>query len=293
MSILVSDRTRLLIYGATAPIGRVYAQHMRALGTQIVAAVAPGQGGLWAEGVPVFDTVQEAVRATDADTALICIPAPEAAEAILETVDAGIELIVCATSHVPVRDMIQVKAYLRGKRVRLVGPGSPGIFTPGQCAVGAIAPHILRPGSIGVLVRSGSLAYEVTWLLTQAGLGQSTIIGIGDGLIVGMGFVDVLAMLEDDPQTAQVLLLGEIGGQEEEKAAAFARDEMTKPVVAFVAGQTAPAGRRMGHQGAIIEGYSGTAQAKVAALVGAGVQVAGTLQEIPALLTRRERYEAV
>lgn len=293
MSILVSDRTRLLMYGATTPAGSVYTRRMRDLGTQIVADVSPGHGGLWAEGVPVFDTAREAVLATDADTALICVPAPEAAEAILETADAGIELVVCATSHVPVRDMIQIKTYLRDKRVRLVGPGSPGIFTPGQCVVGAIASHILQPGQIGVLARSGSLAYEATWLLTQAGLGQSTIIGIGDGLIVGLGFVDVLAMLEDDPQTAQVLLLGEIGGQEEERAAAFARDEMTKPVVAFVTGQTAPPGRRMGHQGAIIEGYEGTAQAKVEALVQAGVRVADTLQEVPRLLARREHYEVV
>jgi succinyl-CoA synthetase alpha subunit len=228
----------------------------------------------------------EAIRATDPNAALVCALPHETAEAILETVDAGVELVVCATSRVPVHDMVQVKAHLQGRRVRLIGPGSPGVFTPGQCLVGAAAGHIFRPGAIGVLSRSGSLAYEVTWTLTQAGFGQSTVLGIGDGLIVGTGFAEILAMFEDDPLTEQVVLLGEIGGREEEESATFIRDHVSKPVVAFVVGQTAPPGRRMGHQGAIIEGYSGTAKQKVEALARAGVRVARSLDEIPSLLRR-------
>jgi succinyl-CoA synthetase alpha subunit len=259
---------------------------MISLGTNVVAAVSPGQGGTWVTGVPVFDSVKEAVRATNANAVLVSAPAHQAAEAILESLDAEISLIVCATSKVPVRDMVEIRAYLQGKPFHLVGPGSPGIFVPGQCAIGVIAEHIVRPGSVGVLSRSGSLAYEVTWLLTCAGFGQSTILGIGDGLIVGTGFVDVLAMFEDDPMTKQVVLLGEIGGQEEESAAEFIRDHMSKPVVALVVGQTAPAGRRMGHQGAIIEGYSGTAQIKIDALDRAGARIARSPEEITTLLEK-------
>jgi succinyl-CoA synthetase alpha subunit len=286
VSILVNHNTRLLVHGIATRTGSIYGERMLEQGTPVVAAVATGQGGTWFAGVPVFDTVNEAVRATDANTALISVRAHQAAEAILETVDAGIELIVCATSNVPVWDMVQIKAYLRGKDVHLIGPGSPGVFVPGQCAIGAIAGHILLPGTVGVLSRSGSLAYEVTGLLTQAGIGQSTIVGIGDGLIVSMGFEDVLAMYEDDPATEQVVLLGEIGGQEEELAAAFMRDHMSKPVVAFVVGQTAPPGRRMGHQGAIIEGYADTARVKIDALTKAGARIARILEEIPVLLEK-------
>jgi succinyl-CoA synthetase alpha subunit len=287
MSILLNHHTRLLLHGIATRTGSVYAQRMLEQGTPIAAAVAVGQGGTWFASVPVFDTVNEAIRATDANAALICVPVHEAAEAILETADAGIALIVCVTSKVPVWDMIQIRSYFRGKNVHLLGPGSPGIFVPRQCTIGAIAGHILLPGTVGVLSRSGSLAYEVTGLLTRAGVGQSTILGIGDGLIVGTGFVDVLAMFEDDPMTEQVVLLGEIGGEEEEMAAVFVRDQMSKPVVAFVAGQTAPPGRRMGHQGAIIEGYAGTAQVKIDALARAGARIARTLDEIPELLERR------
>jgi succinyl-CoA synthetase alpha subunit len=288
VSILINHDTRLLVHGTATYPCTIYAERMRALcvdaHAQVVATVATGLGGTWSCGLPVFDAAKEAVRATDANAALVCVPPDQAADAILETADAGIRLIVCVTSRVPVWDVVQVKAYLRDKDVYLIGPGSPGFFVPGRCAIGAIAGHILSPGTVGVLSRSGSLAYEVTWLLTQAGFGQSAILGIGDGLIVGTGFVDILAMYEDDPTTDQVVLLGEIGGQEEEMAAAFVRDHMTKPVVAFVAGQTAPAGRRMGHPGAIIEGYADTAQSKIDALVSAGARVAQTLSEIPALL---------
>jgi succinyl-CoA synthetase alpha subunit len=260
---------------------------MLAQGTTVVAAVAMGRGGAWVETVPVFDTVQEAIRATDANAALICTKPQEAAEAMLETADAGVDLIVCVTSKVPVHDMVQIRAHLQHRDVRLLGPGSPGVFTPEQCAVGAIAPHILRPGTVGILSRSGSLAYEVTWLLTQAGIGQSTVVGIGDGLIVGTGFAELLAMFEDDPATQQVVLLGEIGGQEEEESAEVVRDRMTKPVVALVVGHTAPPGRRMGHPGAIIEGYAGLAQVKIDALAKAGARVARTPGEIPQLLETR------
>jgi succinyl-CoA synthetase alpha subunit len=289
---------------------------MRTHGTRVVGAVTFGQGGTWCAGVPVFDTVKEAVHATDANASLVCVPASEVMEALLEAVDAGLRVIVCVTSHVPARDMVRVNAYLlnarnvayaedspgaqtgvpgapRGtrsygerKQVYLIGPGSPGVFSPGKCIVGAMPGHVAKPGSIGVLSRSGSLAYEVTWLLTRSGIGQSTILGIGDGLIVGTGFAEVLAMFEDDPSTEQIVIVGEIGGQEEEMAAAFIADRLTKPVVAFIVGQTAPPGRRMGHQGAVIEGYEGTAQLKIDALEKAGVRVARTLDEIPRLLER-------
>ena len=287
MSILVNGDTRLLVHGIATREGAIYVDRMRAAGTPAVAAVSAGQGGTWFGGVPAFETVAEAVHATNANASLICVHAQEVADAILEAVDAGIGLIVCATSRVPVHDMIQIKAYLQGKEATLIGPGSPGVFTPGRSLVGAIAAHILQPGTVGVLSRSGSLAYEVTWMLTRAGFGQSTILGIGDGLIVGTGFADVLAMFEDDPLTEQIVLLGEIGGQEEEACAAFVRDRMTKPVVAWVVGQTAPPGRRMGHQGAIIEGYLGRAQAKIDALAGAGARVARSLEEIPDLIEKR------
>jgi succinyl-CoA synthetase alpha subunit len=287
MSILVHSDTRLLVHGVHTREGRVYIERMVAQRTSVVAAVAVGQGGAWIENVPVFESVQEAVRATDANAALICTEPQEAAEAILESADGGIGLIICTTSRVPVHDMVQVKAYLGRRDVRLIGPGSPGVFTPGQCAVGAIAPGILRPGTVGVLSRSGSLAYEVTWLLTQAGIGQSTVVGIGDGLIVGTSFAELLAMFEDDPATQQVVLLGEIGGQEEEHSAEVVRDRMSKPVVALVVGHTAPPGRRMGHPGAIIEGYSGLAQVKIDALAKAGARVAHALSEIPDLLETR------
>ncbi len=286
MSILVNGDTRVLVYGVTAHEGAIYTERMLGYGTPVVAGVAVGQGGTWYRGVPVFETAREAVASTDANAALVCVRPQEAADAILETADAGIGLVVCVTSHVPVRDMLQVKAYLRGRSARLIGPGSPGVFSPGNCLVGAIAERMLLPGTMGVLSRSGSLAYEVTSLLSQSGFGQSTIVGIGDGLIVGTGFADALAMFEDDPATEQVVLLGEIGGYEEESSAAFVRDHMTKPVVAFVVGQTAPPGRRMGHQGAIIEGYSGLAQVKVEALAKAGVRVAQVLDEIPILLRK-------
>jgi succinyl-CoA synthetase alpha subunit len=261
----------------------MYAERMLAYGTHIACGVAFGQGGTWFSGVPVFDTVREAVNATDANVALICTPPGEFVEATLEAVSGDICLIVCVTARVPVHDILLVMTHLEPRGVRLIGPGSPGVFSPGRCIAGILPPHIVRPGSVGVVSRSGSLAYEVTWELTQAGLGQSTIVGIGGGTIVGTDFVDVLSMFEDDPLTDQVVLVGEIGGQGEEQAAAFIADRMTKPVAAFITGQTAPPGRRMGHMGAVIEEYAGTAQLKIEALEKAGVRVARTLSEMPGL----------
>ena len=307
MSILVDQDTRLLVHGVSSWRGAATVEHMLACGTRIVCGVAFGQGGTWFSGVPVFDTVKEAVRATDANASLVCVPASEAMEAILEDVAAGVRLIACLTAGVPIHDVVRVQACLLGggpsgsltgnshgsgpgllgaEPVRLIGPGSPGVFSPGRCVAGIIPQHILRPGSVGVVSRSGSLAYEVTWQLTQAGLGQSTVLGIGSGFIACTGFVDVLAMFEDDPSTEQVVLIGEIGGRGEEMAAEYVRDRMSKPVAAFIAGQTAPPGRRMGHEGAIIEEYAGTAQLKIDALEGAGVRVARSLSEIPDLLER-------
>jgi succinyl-CoA synthetase alpha subunit len=255
----------------------------------------------------VFDAVKAAVRATDANASLVCVSASEAMEAILEDLDAGVRLIVCLTPGVPIHDVVRVHARLQGcapdglaggrmygsgagllggEPVHLIGPGSPGVFSPGKCVAGIIPQHILSPGSVGVVSRSGSLAYEVTWQLTQAGFGQSTILGIGSGSVACTGFVDVLAMFEDDPSTKQVVLIGEIGGRGEELAAEYVRDRMSKPVVAFIAGQTAPPGRRMGHEGAIIEEYAGTAQLKIDALEAAGVRAARSPSEVPDLLER-------
>lgn len=306
MSILVNQDTRLLVHGMASREGAVYTERMLASGTHIVAGVTAGEGGTWLAGVPIFDTVREAIRATDANAALVCVPPSEAMDAILEAADAELPLIVCATAGIPVQDMVQIRSYLRyvagaaiptplaeqgrayeqPRQAVLIGPASPGVFSPGKSMVGAAPEGIFTPGSVGVLSRSGSLAYEVAGMLTQAGLGQSTVIGIGDGLIVGAGFVDILAMFEDDPLTEQVVLIGEIGGYGEEMAAGFVADRMTKPVVAFVVGHTAPAGRPMGHQGALIEGYAGTAQAKIEALERAGARVARTLDEIVQLLER-------
>jgi succinyl-CoA synthetase alpha subunit len=293
MSILVDRDTRLLVQGIAGPEGTFYVEHALAGGTHVVAGVTVGQGGTWVAGVPVFDTVGEATQATDANASILYVPAKEATEAILESVDAGLGLVVCATSGVPVWDMVQVKAYVKDKPVCLIGPNSPGVFAPGQCLAGIVSEEVLKPGSVGVVSRSGSLTYEVTALLTRNGFGQSTVVGIGSDVIVGTGFAEILAMFEDDPLTEQVVIVGEIGGQEEEMAAAYVRDHVTKPVVACVAGQTAPPGRRMGHAGAIIEGYANTAQLKMDALKRSGVRVAGSIGEISHLLERENGGQVV
>jgi succinyl-CoA synthetase alpha subunit len=253
-------------------------------GTQVVAGIDDGHGGIWVAGVPVFDTAQEAIGATGANAAIVAVPANQVEEAILEAVDAGLELVVCITAQVPAWDMVRVRSFLRDKPVHLIGPDSAGVFTPGQCLAGVLAPEFLKPGAIGLVSRSGSLTYESVCLLTGAGWGQSTVVCVGSGLILGTSIVDVLAMFEDDPTTEQVVIIGEIGGQEEELAAELVADRMSKPVVAFIAGQTSPPGRKMGHAGATIEEYGDTAQLKMEAFTRAGARVARSLKEVTELL---------
>jgi len=284
MAILVDKNTRLLVQGITGREGLFHTQQMIEYGTNVVGGVTPGKGGEWVLGKPVFDTVKAAREATGANTSVIYVPAAFAADAIYEAIDAGIELIVCITEGIPVRDMMQVRARLDQSKSRLVGPNCPGLLTPGEAKVGIMPGHIAMPGSVGVVSRSGTLTYEVVYALTQRGIGQSTCVGIGGDPINGTSFIDVLQMFEEDPQTEKVVLIGEIGGTEEEKAAQYIATTMTKPVVAFIAGQTAPPGRRMGHAGAIVEGGSGSAAEKIAALQAAGVAVAEHPEQIPDLL---------
>lgn len=280
MSILVGNHTRLVVQGITGREGRFHTRQMLDYGTQIVAGVTPGKGGQEVEGVPVFDTVYEAVAETDANTSIIYVPAKFAPDAILEAADAGIELIVCITEGIPTLDMVNVRHYLKQQGVRLIGPNCPGVITPGEAKVGIMPGHIHRPGPVGIVSRSGTLTYEAVYALTARGIGQSTVVGIGGDPIVGTTFLDVLQMFEADPQTEVVVLIGEIGGTEEERAAEYIKEHMTKPVVGFIAGQTAPPGKRMGHAGAIISGGTGTAADKIAALKAAGAHVARHPEEI-------------
>jgi succinyl-CoA synthetase alpha subunit len=274
MSILVNNETRLAVQGITGREGAFHAEQMIAYGTKVVAGVTPGKGGGWAVGhVPIFDTVREAVEATGANTSIIYVPAPFAADAMLEATDANIALIVCITEGIPTLDMVRVRAYLDGK-ARLIGPNCPGAITPSEAKVGIMPGHIHTRGPVGIVSRSGTLTYEVVHALSMRGIGQSTAVGIGGDPIIGTTFVDVLEMFENDPETQQVVMIGEIGGTDEEKAAEFIASQMTKPVTAFIAGQTAPPGKRMGHAGAIISGGKGTAADKIAALENAGVRVA-------------------
>lgn len=287
MSILVDINTRLLVQGITGREGLFHTQQMIAYGTNVVGGVTPGKGGQWAAGVPVFDTVLEAVRATEANTSIIYVPARFAPDAILEAADAGIQLIVCITEGVPTLDMIRVRAYLDQSTARLIGPNCPGVITPSQAKVGIMPGHIHIPGNVGIVSRSGTLTYEVVAALTERGIGQSTAVGIGGDPIIGSTFIDILEMLEADVETEQVVLIGEIGGTDEERAADYIRDYMTKPVAAFIAGQTAPPGKRMGHAGAIISGGTGTAAEKVKALEAAGVQVVNVPTEIAEIVASR------
>ena len=281
MSILVGKDTRLIVQGITGREGAFHTRQMIDYGTPVVAGVTPGKGGEWAFGnVPVFDTVSEAVSATGANTSIIFVPPRFAADAVIEAADAEIELVVCITEGIPVLDMVQVRAYLDTTGTRLIGPNCPGLITPGEAKVGIIPGHIMTPGSVGVVSRSGTLTYEVVYALTARGIGQSTAVGIGGDPINGTSFLDVLQMFEDDPATDQVILIGEIGGTDEQKAAEFIAQRMSKPVTAFIAGQSAPPGRRMGHAGAIISGGEGTAAEKMAALAKAGAQVARHPDEI-------------
>ncbi|QRN83932.1 succinate--CoA ligase subunit alpha [Chloroflexota bacterium] len=286
MSILVNGSTRLLVQGITGQEGLFHTQQMLNYGTNIVAGVTPGRGGEWVlEGkIPVFDSVRTGVEVTGANTSVIFVPARFAGDAILEAVDAGIDLIICITEGIPVNDMLTVKQVIRDKDVTLIGPNSPGLITPGSAKVGIIPSTITEKGNVGVVSRSGTLTYEVLYALKQAGIGTSTCVGIGGDPIIGTNFSEVLSHFEGDSQTDVVVMIGEIGGREEEKAAAFVADHMTKPVIGFIAGQAAPANKRMGHAGAIIEGGVGTAQAKIEALQTAGIQVAHYPEEIPDMI---------
>ena len=286
MSILVDRDTRLIVQGITGREGEFHARQMLEYGTNIVAGVTPGKGGDWVAGIPVFDTMREAVNATEASASVIYVPARFAADAILEAADAGIRLVVCITEGIPVLDMIKVRAHLDCLDTRLIGPNCPGIITPGETKVGIMPGHIHAPGPVGVVSRSGTLTYEVVHALTEKGIGQSSAVGIGGDPIIGTDFTDVLELFEEDPQTEQVVLIGEIGGSDEQRAAAFISQKMSKPVTAFIAGQTAPPGKRMGHAGAIIEGGEGTAMEKIATFEAVGVRVAKHPGEIAELVAQ-------
>lgn len=285
MSILVDKNTRLLVQGVTGGEGLFHTQQMLAYGTNVVAGVTPGKGGEWVEGkVPVFESVKKAVETTGANASIIFVPARFAPDAMFEAADAGLPLIICITEGVAVQDMMRVRNYLDQKGARLIGPNCPGLLTPGEAKVGIIPGNIAIPGSVGVVSRSGTLTYEVLYAMKNIGLGASTCVGIGGDPVNGTNFIDCLEMFNDDPQTEKVVLIGEIGGTDEEKAAEYIATRMSKPVVGFIAGQSAPPGKRMGHAGAIIEGGAGTAADKIKALESAGVRVARHPEEIAALL---------
>ncbi len=273
MSIFIDSRTRLLVQGITGNEGKFHTLQCKAYGTNIVAGVTPGKGGQDVEGIAVFNTVADAARQTKANASLIFVPPPFAADAIMEAADSGIGLIVCITEGIPAHDMLRVKTYLQTTASRLIGPNCPGIITPGACKIGIMPGPIHTPGPIGVISRSGTLTYEVVHQLTGVGLGQTTCIGIGGDPVIGTNFIDCLAAFGEDEQTKGIVMVGEIGGNAEEEAAAFIRDNLDKPVVGFIAGLTAPPGRRMGHAGAIVSGSSGTASAKIAAMEECGLQV--------------------
>ena len=286
MSILINKETRLLVQGITGHEGLFHTHLMYSYGTKIVAGVRPGKGGEWAADgkIPVFDSVKEAIRSTEANTSVIFVPAHAATDAIFEQAAAGIPLIVCITEGIPIQDMMRVSCYLDSLNIRLVGPNCPGLLTPGECLVGIIPGTIALPGNIGVVSRSGTLTYEVLAALKRVGKGVSTCVGIGGDPVHGTSFSDCFSMFEEDPKTESVVMIGEIGGSEEEKAAEFFAKHMTKPVIGFVAGQTAPPGKRMGHAGAIVEGDSGDAAHKIAILKASGIKIANHPEEIPGLL---------
>jgi len=276
MSILVNKNTRVLTQGITGATGQFHTKACKEYGTQMVAGVTPGKGGTAYEGIPIFDTVERAVNETGVNASVIYVPPPFAADAILEAADANIPLIICITEGVPVRDMVKVKRYLAGRSSQLLGPNCPGTITPGECKIGIMPGHIHKPGAIGVVSRSGTLTYEAVDQLTRLGMGQSTCVGIGGDPVHGFEFVDVLKMFNDDPDTEAVVMIGEIGGSAEEEDAAWITANMKKPVAGFIAGQTAPPGKRMGHAGAIISGGKGTAKEKIEAMKQAGIRMASS-----------------
>ena len=287
MAVIVDNDTRLVVQGLTGSEGRFHGLRNRAYGTNVVAGVTPGKGGQDVEGIPVFNTVADAVEKANANTSLIFVPARFAADAIYEAVDGGIETVICITEHVPVHEMLRAYTYFRPQGVTMIGPNCPGVLSPGKANVGIIPAEIFSEGAVGLVSRSGTLTYQIGHELTQLGLGNSTIVGIGGDPVVGSSFIDVLAKFEADDETEVVVLVGEIGGAEEEKAAEFIGAEMTKPVVGYIAGFSAPPGKTMGHAGAIISGSSGTAQAKKEALEAAGIAVGTTPTEVAQLVASR------
>ncbi|RMG01231.1 MAG: succinate--CoA ligase subunit alpha [Planctomycetota bacterium] len=289
MSILVDANTKVLCQGITGKAGWFHTRHCREYGTNIVGGVTPGKGGSDMEGIPVFDTVAEAVEQTGADATMIFVPPPFAADAIEEAADAGIRVIVAITEGIPVLDMARAISKVKHAGARLIGPNCPGIITPEECKIGIMPGYIHKKGSIGVISRSGTLTYEAVWQLTNLGLGQSTCVGLGGDPIVGSTFIDLLKLFADDPQTEGVLMIGEIGGTAEEEAAAFIKENFPKPVAAFIAGRTAPPGKRMGHAGAVITGGKGTAADKIAALQAAGIEVAESPADMGAAMQRALR----
>ncbi|MCK5731357.1 MAG: succinate--CoA ligase subunit alpha [Draconibacterium sp.] len=287
MSILINKDTKLIVQGITGRDGAFHSSKMRAYGTNVVGGISPGKGGSDVDGVPVFNTVEEAVKATGADASVIFVPAPFAGDAILEASYAGVDLVICITEGVPVKDMIRVTPILKQNGTKMIGANCPGLMTVDECLIGILPANIFKKGNVGLISRSGTLTYEVVDMLTASGLGQTTCVGIGGDSVSGLYFKDLLEMYENDPETEAVVLIGEIGGDAEEQAAQFIKDNMTKPVVAFIAGQSAPPGKRMGHAGAIISSGAGTAEEKIKAFTAAGVPVAKEPSEIPGLVKEK------
>ena len=286
MSILIDKNTKVITQGITGATGLFHAQGAREYGTQMVGGVTPGKGGTVIDGFPVYDTVLDAIQQTGATASVIYVPPPFAADSIMEAVDAGVELVCCITEGIPVLDMVKVKQYMIGKKTRLIGPNCPGVITPGECKIGIMPGYIHKAGRVGVVSRSGTLTYEAVWQLTCLGIGQSTCVGIGGDPVNGTNHLDVLRMFQEDPNTDAVIMIGEIGGTSEEEAAYFAKEYMNKPVAAYIAGVTAPPGKRMGHAGAIISGGKGTAAEKVAVLEACGISVAASPAEMAEALLK-------